>query len=150
MTKVLYNTKLNRFEVKDGRKVVTTVEAILTAEQAEGVIAGLDLSDPNIAETIAAAAAAAAAKRGSVIPDEYRYRYGADQSCGDKIAKKLTALVTTKDGVDEAKCREIAAKNGVEDRFDGWASKGLNPGMLRMNLGNVLRGMARRGEEVTL
>ena len=133
---------------RDGRKVAFKVATTLTIAALEGIIAGADLDSPTLEADLTAAVEEAAKRRGSVIPNGYREQYGAEQSCGDDVAKRLTAKVTGKDGVDLDAAREVAAANGVEDRFDGWMIKGLNPGMVRMNLGNVLRGKARRGEEV--
>lgn len=148
--KLIYNAKLTRIEAKAGRKVVWHLPTgTLPAATCEGLIEGADPEAADLQDLLAAAIASAQAAKKSVIPDEYRYRYGADQNCGDEVAKRLTALVTDpQTGVDVAKCAEIAAANGIADRFDGWQAKDLNPGMLRMNLGNVLRGMARRGVEV--
>lgn len=60
-------------------------------------------------------------------------------SCGDGVAKALVGL-----GPDEL--AKIAKENDISDRWSGWMKAGLNPGQLRMNLGNVLRGIIRRGE----
>jgi hypothetical protein len=153
MTKLIFNSKLGRVEIKDGRKVIASVATTLTAATLAGM---LEATDPDDFEDTAALVAhleatiaTLAARKGSVVPDEYRYRYGVDQNCGDEMAKALTAKVTDpKTGVDLEACREVAAANGVEDRFDGWLVKGLNPGMVRMNLGNVLRGKLRKGDAV--
>jgi hypothetical protein len=92
----------------------------------------------------------AAARRGSVIPDHYRHQYGADQNCGDGLAAALLAAAGggCKDDLDMAALEAVAGENAVGDRFDGWMTKGLNNGMVRMNLANVLRGKVRRGEPV--
>lgn len=153
MTKIVFNKRHTRIEAKDGRKVLFSVEVVGLSQTAiDGLIAGFD--EDATPETLEAAVAAAKAKRGSVIPEDYRLRYGADQNCGDDLAKRLSEIVTVTEGktshVDLEACERIASANGIADRFDGWMTKGLNPGMVRMNLGNVLRGMARRGEEVTL
>lgn len=95
---------------------------------------------------------------GSVVPEEYRRRYGVEQNCGDAIAVALTAYVTLprankKDidgGLDRAKLRGVAEVNGIADRLAGWEDEDLNGGLLRMNVSNVLRGMNRRGEQVTI
>lgn len=148
--KLIYNAKLARVEAKEGRKVLWSVgTGHLPEATVQGILDGADPEAADLQVALLAAVEAALARKGSVVPDEYRYRYGADQNCGDDVAKKLTAAVTHPEtGVDVDKCAEIAAANGVGDRFDGWLAKDLNPGMLRMNLGNVLRGKARRGEEV--
>lgn len=153
MTKLILNAKLARLEVKDGRKVVATVATTLTPIALEGLLAATNPDDfedtAALVTHLEATLAELAARKGSVVPDEYRYRYGVDQNCGDDVAKRLTAKVTDpKTGVDLEACRAVAGANGIEDRFDVWLHKGLNPGMVRMNLGNVLRGKARKGEEV--
>lgn len=153
MLKIVYNARHARVEAKDGRKVVASLPTTLPEATLEGILAGL--AEPNEGDTAEAllalvekAIAEATRRKGSVVPEDYRLRYGADQSCGDEVAKALTAKVTTANGVDLEACRDIAEANGKGDRFDAWVAKGLNPGMVRMNLGNVLRGMARRGEAV--
>lgn len=95
---------------------------------------------------------------GSIVPTKYRIIYGADQNCGDEIAKTLTAFVTQprasrKDvdgGLDRAKLRGVAETNGIGDKLANWEERNLNGGLLRMNTSNVLRGMWRRGEEVVI
>jgi len=81
----------------------------------------------------------------SVVPDSYKERYGPAQHCGDDIAEMLK-------GED---IHEIGAANGINvdakwgnGRIVDGEVKPLNPGMQRMNLGNVLRGRVRRGEYV--
>lgn len=155
MTKTIYNARHARIEAKDGRKVLWSVP---TGNLSEAVVQGiLDALHPEIEDghedlisLITEAVAEAAKRKGSVIPDDYRVLYGADQNCGDAMAKALTAKTTTDAGVDLEACEAIASANGIADRFDQWVAKGLNNGMVRMNLGNVLRGKLRRGEEVTI
>lgn len=86
---------------------------------------------------------------GDVVPAHHKARYGASQSCNDDIAEALAAFVRvphpTKPGktvIDEALMRQVAEANEVD--LDRWAH--LNIGMVRMNLGNVLRGKVKRGE----
>jgi len=149
--KTRFDTAKKRFEIKDGRKIVEAIATTLPPKVANGLIAGLDPEYPDLEAARTALLDAienAEARRGSVIPDTYRHQYGVEQSCNDDVAKRLTAKVTGADGVDLEACREVAAANGIEDRLDGWLTKELNPGMIRMNLGNVLRGKQRRGEEV--
>jgi hypothetical protein len=154
MTKIVHNQRHTRIEAKDGRKVLFSAEVVgLSQTTIEGILAGFGDETPTL-ETLQAAIEAAKAKRGSVVPEDYRVRYGADQNCGDDLAKALSDATTIVEGktsrVDLEAAERIAGANGIGDRFDGWMAKGLNPGMVRMNLGNVLRGMQRRGEEVTL
>lgn len=150
MTKLIHNARRARIELKDGRKVVATLPTTLPAATLEGILAAadLELAQDELLASLQAAIDEASRRKGSVVPDDYRHRYGVDQNCGDDVAKRLTAKVTTPNGVDIEACREVAAANGKADRFDTWMAKDLNPGMIRMNLGNVLRGMARRGEKV--
>lgn len=83
---------------------------------------------------------------GSVVPDSYKIRYGPDQNCGDDIADLLK-------GED---VYAVAMANGIDAEGkwgEGRVALGktpLNPGMVRMNLGNVLRGRAKRGEYVVI
>lgn len=94
----------------------------------------------------------------SIVPAEYRIRYGSEQNCGDTVAVVLTAYVTTgrinkKDpeaGLDRAKLRGVAELNGIGDKLGEWENRGLNGGLLRMNTSNVLRGIVRRGEQVVI
>lgn len=89
----------------------------------------------------------------SIIPASFRSQYVRDPKIktesgaatihnGDPLAKAMA-------GLTQADFTKIARENGVLDRFQGW-QESLNPGQCRLNLGNVLRGMARRGEEVTV
>lgn len=155
MTKI--DTHKTDLRIRDGRKVLARVNATgLTPAMIDGIIAAADTELPleDLVAALEAAVAAALTRKGSVIPDHYRHQYGADQNCGDQIALVLTDAVTIVEGkttrVDLDAARAIAAANEVEDRFDRWLAKDLNPGMVRMNLGNVLRGKNRRGEDVVI
>ncbi len=75
----------------------------------------------------------------SVVPDSYKTRYRQEtgqDNCGDDVAEVLK-------GHD---VYEVMAQNGIPT--DRW--EGRNPGMVRMNLGNVLRGRVKRGEYVAV
>lgn len=91
-------------------------------------------------------------RKGSVIPDQYRYGYGVDQNNGDDVAVLLKQHCGggLKEPMDLAKLEEVVDANGIRDRFDVWLAKDLNNGMLRMNCGNVLRGKVRRAEPVRI
>ena len=85
-------------------------------------------------------------EKASVVPDSYKARYGADQNCGDDVADRLKGHNP----------HDIAKDNGI-DANEKWGlkriaqgKKPLNNGMLRMNLGNVLRGRIKRGEYVVI
>ena len=88
--------------------------------------------------------------RKSVVPSPYTAMYkerGDATSCGDNVASKLKAAILDKKagGMSLAKLANIGKLNDV-DVAERWGH--LNPGMRRMNLGNVLRAKAKRGEKV--
>lgn len=149
--KLTINKTSTAVTLKDGRKNVWTVDGItLHPERLKGLVAAQD-PDTITEDELRAAIEAAQQKRGSVIPDQYRYGYGVDQNCGDDIAKRLKDATTDGHGkADMQAVQKVAEKNGLAPDFDRWVSKGLNNGMVRMNLGNKLRGLARKGEEVTI
>jgi len=92
--------------------------------------------------------------RFKAVNDQYREGYQHDRSvrtdsgsisihCGDNVAEGLL-------GLSEQEVKQVALENGLETRYNGWVEKDLNAGMLRMNVGNVLRGKVRRNEQVTI
>ena len=96
---------------------------------------------------------------GSIVPTKYRIKYGVTQRCGDEVAETFSGYVTLpragkKDdidgGLDRPKLREVAAANGLADKLAEYEARELNGGLLRMNIGNILRGMVRRGERVEI
>lgn len=151
MKKLVISKTGTTVSLKDGRTTEWKIEGItLNRARLEGLVAAQD-AEAITAEALQEAIDKAAAKKGSIIPDSYRHQYGVDQNCGDDIAVRLKDATT--DGKGNAlmdAVAEVAAKNGLSDRYDGWVAKGLNNGQLRMNLGNMLRGKARKGEEVTI
>jgi hypothetical protein len=152
MLKFALNTQGTEILAKDGRKIIFRVAVGLLSEASvNGILAAIDPENAT-KEDLEALVAAASARKGSVIPDGYRHQYGVDQNCGDHIAARLREkairIVGKQEYADLDVLAEIASQNGIADRFDGWMAKGLNNGMVRMNLGNVLRGKARRGEEI--
>lgn len=78
-----------------------------------------------------------------VVPSKYREQYKeTGGGNGDFIAKELTRI--GKDGV--ASLNAIKKENGVpEQRWHGF-----NPGMIRMNLANVLRSRFLKGEAISI
>ena len=74
--------------------------------------------------------------KASLVRDSFKARYGASQNCGDEFAELLSEL----------DIKQVAKDNGIS--LYKW--RGKNPGMIRMNVGNVLRGRVRRGEYVIL
>lgn len=93
---------------------------------------------------------------GSVVPEKYRVLYGSEQNCGDDMAKALTEYVTLgrvskkspDGGLDIELLRKVAADNGLSTFLQNWENRGLNGGLLRMNISNMLRRMVRNGERV--
>jgi hypothetical protein len=150
--KFTINKASTKVTLKDGRQNAWSIEVPSGISRAaiEGVLAAQD-ADTITADELTTALAAAAARKGSVIPDDYRVTYGVDQNCGDDIAQRLKDATTGTDGkADMAAVEAIAGANGLGDKFDQWATRGLNNGMVRMNLGNMLRAKARKGEEVAI
>jgi hypothetical protein len=82
---------------------------------------------------------------GSVVPEEYRERYKPHRnpngkmshSCADAVAKRLN-------GSTGEELAALASRLGIRAAWRRWGDR--NFGMKRMNLGNMLRGMIRRGE----
>lgn len=156
------DTPVTRVDVKDGAlrafngrsKVGTVGGRGLTLAALMSVAAAVSKALPTTLDLLFDRAEEhldlAEAVRGSIVPLDYRLRYGADQNCGDRMALALTAAVTKPEGVDMAAVAEIAAANGATEKHDRWLDKGLNNGQVRMNLGNVLRGKVRRGEPVVV
>jgi len=84
---------------------------------------------------------------GNVIGQDYRKKYGKDQNCGDEVVAAFRSAVEGETEADrDDALRAVADANG--QNYDRWSH--LNIGMRRMNLGNVLRGMIKRGEAVTI
>ncbi len=124
------------------------------AETVAGILAAVEYpnSEAWIKGHLEDALEEAETRKGSVIPDAYRYTYGEDQNNGDDVALRLKEHCGggLKATLDLAKLEEVVDQNQMRDRFDVWMAKDLNPGMLRMNTGNVLRGKVRRGEQVQI
>jgi hypothetical protein len=87
-----------------------------------------------------------------IVPPKYRQRYAPNNDrCGDEISELLSAAVLTTDEkgrevLDEKAYLDVCAENDLDPmKWDH-----LNNGMRRMNLGNVLRGRYRKGEEVVI
>lgn len=95
-----------------------------------------------------------ASKGAGMIADEYRKKYGKEQTVGDDVAQALRKATTvTKEGVkrpvvDPKALKKVAQDNDLTSQFNAWS--GLNIGQQRMNLGNVLRGRHNRGERVVI
>lgn len=89
--------------------------------------------------------------KGSIIKTKYKDRYKKNGgSCGDEIAEELTAYVVVFDRgkarLDLKRVREVAEVNGLwKDSY----SK-LNPGQLRMTIGNRLRVKRATGDQINI
>lgn len=92
--------------------------------------------------------------RFKAVDESYRDHYVHDTSvrtesgaisihCGDGLAEKLK-------GLTQLELERVADENGLKEKFEGWIADGKKPGMVRMNLGNMLRPRIRRGEKVTI
>lgn len=80
--------------------------------------------------------------RRSKVPLAYQQKYAASTlrgTCDDALAH---AMAATKTGDQRAALYALAEANGI-DAKGRWGER--NIGMLRMNLGNVLRHAAKRG-----
>ena len=86
-------------------------------------------------------------RSGSVVPSKYKKEYGKEQSCGDSLANLLKVACTGKNGKsDYGRMQGIMKENGIETTR--WADR--NIGMIRMNLGNVLRCKLRKEGRVKI
>jgi hypothetical protein len=123
--------------------VVEPVAAPVAAPVAEWMSAGeID------ADTEAAIEEAKRDTRRSIVPQVFKVRYAKHQgTCGDDMALELKAETTLPSGkLDLPRLKEIADQNGLNtDKYTK-----LNPGQWRMNIGNRLRGMLDRGEDVVV
>lgn len=149
MTKIHTNTiKANAkqagfelFKSDEGRWVATKIE------DAEFMTAEFDTPQ----EAFDAAMKADEKKTGTVVPLSYKEKYkaaGDPTSCGDEVANAFKAHVTVGKQMSPTMLRQVANENGLDSKLDEYQDKNLNPGMQRMNIGNVLRGRAKRGEMV--
>lgn len=77
--------------------------------------------------------------RGDVVPASYKRKYGKAQTCGDSVAQHLVQR-------DIHWLTDVAEANGID--IGRWAH--CQYGQKVMNLGNVLRGMIKRGDYVVI
>lgn len=126
-------------------KGTTLVGAYLGAE----LMAKAD--DAKAALEAAIEAAKQPRRQASIVRHAYKAAYGAEAHCGDPMAVALKAATeVVVDGrivLNIPELRAIAENHGID--FQRYANH--NPGQMRMNVGNRLRGMLRRGErDVTI
>ena len=83
-----------------------------------------------------------------LMTNKFAKKYGRSGTCGDDVAKELASYLTDEDTgrLDEVHYQQVADNNSVA--VNKW--KSLNNGQRRMLLGNVLRGMIRRGGVVRI
>ena len=84
------------------------------------------------------------------VPTKYRDRYkaaGDATCCGDDISATMKIEGNTPDAV-----RAIAEQNGLTAKWEGYTqrAKPLNNGMVRMNIGNLLRGKLKKGNDIQI
>lgn len=87
--------------------------------------------------------------RQSVVPAGYKAKYALSQtpdSCDDDLAATLYAFLMHRESLDTVRLAQVASDNGVD--LGKYAA--LNPGHQRMCVGNVLRGLHRKGKPVTV
>lgn len=83
----------------------------------------------------------------SVVQKKYAQKYGATRHTGDEIGTALAAFVLDdKKVLDLDKLAQVATANGID--LSKYASR--NRGMQRMTVGNILRGLHNKGQEVTI
>lgn len=89
--------------------------------------------------------------KGSIIKNKYKTKYKANGgSCGDEVAEELTAYVVVMDRgkarTDLKRLRQVAEDNGIwKDTYIN-----LNPGQLRMTIGNRLRVKRTAGDAIDI
>jgi hypothetical protein len=118
--------------------------------QAEATEANIEAAAPVEAPAVDTPVETEAPANRSVVPTAWVKAYAKNAlkgTCGDDLAYKLDALTKTDGKADHTKIVALGRLNGIEVDLR-WA--GRNIGMQRMNLGNVLRGRAKRGETVVL
>lgn len=81
-----------------------------------------------------------------VMTDKFAMKYGRSGSCGDELSEAVSNFLKNPSTgrMDPDKFRQLSEANSINP--DKW--RGLNNGQRRMMLGNVLRGMIRRGRPV--
>ena len=86
-------------------------------------------------------------KSNGAIGMAYKTKYGKNKHCGDDIAVLMKDFCTDEKGkADAGALAKVAKANGID--FKKWDH--LNIGMQRLSLGNVLRGMLRKGTDVII
>jgi len=130
-------------EAPKARVVLDTQNPALSVLLAVALAHDVPTPEPATRKTVQRALAAAGVLLvfpGSVVPLAAKARYKAHGgTCGDAMAEAFR-------GCDQTEWAAVASANGID--FSRWSH--LNNGQQRMNLGNVLRGKLRRGEQVDI
>jgi len=113
--------------------VANKVEYVLDDKANVVVLSGISAADNGNAADDEAADLASK----SVIPPKKKKAYGPTQSCQDNISKLMKTATAA--GIT---LEDIANFNQLD--IGRWSH--LNAGMQRMNLGNAIRGLIKRGE----
>jgi len=123
-----------------------TLTANKTAKKAKVAKATKKVATKTVATTSTVHSTSGLKLKGtSVIAKETKKAYGKTQSCGDDIAKALTAKINA--AKDKGKeFASICSANGI----DAGRWEHLNFGMQRMNLGNKLRAIAKSGHALVI
>lgn len=123
-----------------------TLTANKTAKKAKVAKATKKVATKTVATTSTVHSTSGLKLKGtSVIAKETKKAYGKTQSCGDDIAKALTAKINA--AKDKGKeFASICSANGI----DAGRWEHLNFGMQRMNLGNKLRAIAKSGHALAI
>ncbi len=84
--------------------------------------------------------------KGNIVPKKYQQAYGKNKHNGDALAIFMKDLFTTKEGVNIPAVQASGELNNI------WRAQyaTLNPGQIRMTVGNRLRHIAKKNGEVTL
>ena len=93
--------------------------------------------------------------KGSVVKAKYKKKYQPTHDTnGDEFTEAFRAATVNEDeAVDVNKLNHVARDNGL--KITQWMhlknkDGGVNVGMIRMNLGNVIRGMYRNGQDIVI
>jgi hypothetical protein len=106
----------------------------------------LEKENKMIEETETTSETPKAAKKPQETLTKYQDKYKGTGHCGDEIATAFASYVKVGGKVSEEKLYEVAKANSVDmSKYEG-----KNIGMKRMNLGNRLRGLHKKGETVTI
>lgn len=135
-----------------GRQVYTSAgTGIIVRESVDNLSFEVQLADGSLKPVNAATT------RFKAINDKYRDQYIKDDTV--RTASGSPSIHSGRDisyallGSNLTQLEKIAKENGLTEQFESYTtgrSKPLNPGMIRMNLGNILLARVLKGEAVTI